>query len=527
MTSPTTSVRPMSTAPRWPHALAGLVAGLVLLAVAELLALWIGPVSSPWTSAGSAAVQLAPPGITEAAITLLGTADKPVLLAVIAAVLLLAFAGIGSVGKRRLGLARLLLLLLGAAGAAAVLTRADAGPLDALPTLLGTGLGIAVLGMLTKLAADLGAASPADRPAPAPARREFLQATLSIGALAALTGTAARALGARARRTAEALARWPLPDAVRPAAPPPPGAQVDVEGMPPFLTPADDFYRIDTALRIPQVNPEQWRLRITGLVERPLELSYEDLLAEDLVEAAVTLTCVSNAVGGDLAGNAVWRGVPLARLLERAGVRDAADMVLSRSVDGWTASTPLEAMTDGRDALVALGMNGAALPPVHGFPARLVVPGLYGYVSATKWVTELQLTTYAADTAYWTQRGWAERGPIKTASRIDVPRDGARVAPDGDGAIVLGGTAWAQHRGISAVEVRIDDGPWQRAALGASASADQWRQWSYRAGGLAPGAHEAAVRAITADGEVQTGEPAPSVPDGATGHHTVTLLVEG
>lgn len=316
-----------------------------------------------------------------------------------------------------------------------------------------------------------------------------------------------------------------LPAPRESAAPIPAGAQVDLTGMPPFVTPNDDFYRIDTALAVPNVDPGTWTLRIHGLVDEELELDFAALLEEPMTETHVTLTCVSNAVGGDLAGNATWLGVPVRTLLERAGVQDGADMVLSRSIDGFTASTPLEALTDSRDSLLAVGMNGQPLPAEHGYPVRMVVPGLYGYVSATKWLTELKVTRFADDTAYWTTRGWSERGPIKIASRIDVPRSFAELSPDAEGAVTLGGTAWAQQRGIAAVEVRIDNGDWREAGLGAEVSTDTWTQWSLRWEDAEPGDHSVSVRATDGEGEVQTEERADPAPNGASGWHTVQVTV--
>jgi hypothetical protein len=289
------------------------------------------------------------------------------------------------------------------------------------------------------------------------------------------------------------------------------------------VTPNGDFYRIDTALRVPQVDPASWTLRVTGLVDEPFELTLDELLALPLTEHHVTLTCVSNEVGGDLVGNARWLGYPVRDLLSRAGVRDEADMVLSTSADGWTASTPLDVLTDPeRACLLAVGMNGEPLPPEHGFPARLVVPGLYGYVSATKWVTELKVTTFADDVAYWSTRGWSERGPIKLASRVDTPRAGAPVPA---GVVTVAGVAWAQHTGVVGVEVRVDDGTWRTATLADTVGPDTWRQWSY-AWDATPGEHRLTVRATDADGRTQTADVAPPAPDGASGWHEVTVRVQ-
>jgi sulfite oxidase len=296
---------------------------------------------------------------------------------------------------------------------------------------------------------------------------------------------------------------------------------VGVAGVTPFVTPAPDFYRIDTALSVPRLDATRWRLRLHGLVDRELELSLPDLLGMPLVQRTITLTCVSNEVGGTLAGNAQWLGVPVRTLLERAGVRPSADMVLSSSSDGFTASTPLAALTDGRNALLAVGMNGAPLPYEHGFPARMVVPGLYGYVSATKWLVDLEVTRFDRRQAYWTERGWAPQAPIRTFSRIDVPRPFARVAA---GPVAVGGVAWAQQRGIRSVQVRVDGGDWEDARLGGVPGSDTWRQWAWTWEAV-PGLHRLEVRATDALGATQPETRRPPKPDGATGWHSVTVTV--
>ena len=276
----------------------------------------------------------------------------------------------------------------------------------------------------------------------------------------------------------------------------PPAASLDVPGITPYVVPNRDFYRIDTALVVPQMDTRGWRLRVHGLVDQEVEIDWDTLLSKPMQQALVTLTCVSNEVGGDLAGNAVWTGWPIRELLALAGPQPGADMVLSTSVDGFTAGTPLEALTDDRNALLAVAMNGEPLPVEHGFPVRMVVPGLYGYVSATKWVVDLKVTTFAADVAYWTPRGWSARGPIKTASRIDVPASGGQVKA---GRVAVAGVAWAQHRGIRAVEVRVDDGPWQQARLAAEPSVDAWRQWVLE-WDAPKGNHTLTVRAVDGTG---------------------------
>uniref|UniRef100_UPI00289A974D molybdopterin-dependent oxidoreductase n=1 Tax=Arthrobacter sp. TaxID=1667 RepID=UPI00289A974D len=310
-----------------------------------------------------------------------------------------------------------------------------------------------------------------------------------------------------------------LPAAVQPALPIPAGAELKIPGLDPLVTPNPDFYRIDTALRVPLVDPRNWRLRVSGMVEKEVEISYADLLAKPLQESWVTLACVSNEVGGSLIGNARWLGWPVRNLLAQAGVLDGADTVLSTSEDGWTATTPLEALTDARDALLAVGMNGEPLPPEHGFPVRMVVPGLYGYVSATKWLTELKVSRFADETAYWTSRGWSERGPIKLSSRIDTPTRNASVPA---GQLTVAGVAWAQHTGISGVQVKADDGGWQDATLAAGISADTWRQFSIQLE-LPAGEHTLTVRATDANGVQQDQAERPVVPDGATGLHSIRV----
>jgi DMSO/TMAO reductase YedYZ molybdopterin-dependent catalytic subunit len=310
-----------------------------------------------------------------------------------------------------------------------------------------------------------------------------------------------------------------LPRAAEPLPPVPAGAEVGLPGLAPWITPNADFYRIDTALVVPQVETDGWRLRIDGMVQHPVELSYQELLDRPLVEADVTLMCVSNEVGGGLIGNARWLGVPLAPLLEEAGPRSDADQVVGRSVDGFTTGFPLRAALDGRDALIAVGMNGEPLPLRHGFPARLVVAGLYGYVSATKWLRRIEVTRFDRYDPYWIQRGWARMGPVKVGARIDTPR--SQVAA---GTVGVGGVAWAQGRGVERVEVRVDDGRWHDARLGEAVGNDTWRQWRWD-WKAARGDHELAVRATTADGEVQTDEQQLPFPDGATGWHTVRMRV--
>ncbi|NND75724.1 MAG: molybdopterin-dependent oxidoreductase, partial [Ilumatobacter sp.] len=286
--------------------------------------------------------------------------------------------------------------------------------------------------------------------------------------------------------------------------------------------PNDSFYRIDTALVVPQVSKDSWKLSIAGLVDNPIELTFDELLARPQIERYITLSCVSNPVGGDLVGNALWQGVLLRDIFDEAGLQPGAEQVVSRSVDGWTCGTPIEAIMDGRDSILAVAMNGEPLPAQHGYPVRMVVPGLYGYVSATKWVTDIRLTRWEDFDAYWVPRGWSKRGPVKTMARIDTPRSGS----DHTGEVVIGGVAWAVHRGVSKVELRIDEGEWHECELAGVPTADTWVQWAYRLDGAAEGRHVVEVRAFNGDGEPQPEEPAPVAPNGAQGYHRIAVDVK-
>jgi DMSO/TMAO reductase YedYZ molybdopterin-dependent catalytic subunit len=345
-------------------------------------------------------------------------------------------------------------------------------------------------------------------------------------AAAVVVGIGARVMNASSAAVSAVRAAIKLPKPAVAAPPIPAGAELDVPGITPLITPNDDFYRIDIALQVPNIDPTDWELKITGLVDRPFSITYEELLALPLEEHVSTIACVSNEVGGDLIGNATWLGYPIRDLLAKAGPAADADMVLSSGPDGFTAGTPLETLTDPkRAAILAIGMNGEPLPTQHGFPARMIVPGLFGYVSATKWITTMEVTRFADAEGYWTPRGWSALGPVKTAARIDTPRTGAKVGSGTDSGIVpIAGVAWAQHTGIKGVEVQVDDGEWQEATLATPISNDTWVQWSlpWQA---EPGSHTARVRATDKSGETQTSQQAPPAPDGATGWHTITFTV--
>jgi DMSO/TMAO reductase YedYZ molybdopterin-dependent catalytic subunit len=364
---------------------------------------------------------------------------------------------------------------------------------------------------------DFGGSRPAGS---APDRRRFLIAGAGATVLAAVAGGAGDKLLARFS-VASSRAQVRLPAAAVRARAVPAGTELRIPGLTPFFTSNASFYRVDTDLVLPQVSPDNWTLRIDGMVDHPVEISFAELLKMPLTEADVTLVCVSNQVGGTYTGNARWLGAPLAGLLRRAGVQAGADQVLSTSTDGMTISTPVATIMDGRQALLAVGMNGQPLPIEHGFPARMIVPGLYGYVSATKWVSKLTLTTFAKQKAYWTQRGYSAQAPIKTESRIDVPRPLSQVAA---GRVAVAGVAWAPATGISAVEVSVDNGPWQRATLAAVDGIDTWRQWMW-AWDAKPGLHNLQVRATDSAGVTQTSKRAYPVPNGSSGWDSTVVTV--
>ncbi|MFJ6028226.1 molybdopterin-dependent oxidoreductase [Pseudarthrobacter sp. NPDC092424] len=509
-------------------ALAGVVSAAVVLSVAELVGAFFTARAAPLIALGSTFIDFTPSWLKDFAIATFGTNDKVALFAGMGLTIGVLACVLGVVAYRKWTLGVLGVLFMGAVIVASVVTRAGVEPVDASPSVVGTLAGLAVLRWLTvrlwQLAPwpEVPANVAADAAAGRPSRRGFFAAAgvAAFAAGAAATGgrmlSSARSNIAKAR---EAL-RLPAPAKAAPAVPA--AVQSPAPGMPPWLTPNDDFYRIDTALSVPQINLADWKLRVHGMVEEEVTLTFQDLLDADLIESHVTLTCVSNPVGGNLAGNAKWLGMPLRDVLKLARPQDGADMVLSTSIDGFSASTPLPVLQDGRDAMLAIGMNGEPLPLEHGYPVRMVVPGLYGFVSATKWVVDLEVTRFADNKAYWTQRGWSERGPIKTMARVDVPRSFAKVPA---GKVAVGGTAWAQTRGITKVELQIDDGGWVEAALSAEASVDTWRQWSYE-WDAAPGAHYIKVRATDGSGEVQTEQRADPVPDGASGWQSVMVTVE-
>jgi len=501
-------------------ALAGVVAGAAGLGVAELLAGLIPGAASPIIAVGDLVISLQPPGAKQFVVDLVGEADKLVLNVVIAAVAMTTAGGLGVLARNRRELARL-----GFVGFSLLVFGASLrDPLsEPIPTLFVGIVALAVVlgtcSWLLRLAAR--AARPPLAEMPDWERRRFLGTSLAVFGLAATSGVAGRILLDRGRLAATPQS-GAIPSPAATAAPPPPGAELAIDGLAPIVTPNQEFYRIDTALLVPRPDIRTWRLRVTGLVDRPFELTYDELVAMTLHEQYVTIACVSNEVGGGLVGNALWRGVRLKELLERAGVQSDATQIVGRAVDGFTVGFPtVWALADERESLVAVAMNGEPLPAQHGYPARLIVPGLYGYVSATKWLAEIELTRLEDFDAYWVPLGWSKEAPILTQSRIDVPRDRARVAA---GSVAVAGVAWAPDRGISAVEVQIDEDDWQPAELSAPISEATWVQFVHR-WDATPGEHFVRVRATDGTGEVQTDQRTPPPPDGARGHHTIRVDV--
>ncbi|GIJ37854.1 hypothetical protein Vwe01_11790 [Micromonospora andamanensis] len=571
--------RVSSTTPRF-AVLAGVAAAAAAIGTAELVAALTGPRSSPLVAVGGLVVDTAPEPVKRFGIEVFGSYDKIALL-VGTALLLGGFAALlGMLAVRRLTVGLAGIVVFGGIGAAAALTRAGADAADVLPSLVGAAVGGLALwafvagpleldpwpwspptpagpppvtgpavaapdpdsvatsegtgGTASRSTASAesprvpGSPVPGNPPVPGgpgrrvdpDSRRRFLTGVGTVLGVAAVGGVAGRWLAGR-QGVSAAREAITLPAPVSAAPPVPAGADLAQPGLASYVTSNRSFYRIDTALVVPQVDPATWQLRVHGRVRNPVTLSYADLLARPMVERYVTLACVSNEVGGDLIGNARWLGVPIRELLDEVGPLDGADQVVGRSVDGWTCGTPTAVLRDGRDALLAVGMNGEPLPVQHGFPVRMVVPGLYGYVSACKWITELELTSFADFDAYWVPRGWSAQGPVKTQSRIDTPRPRNRPAA---GPVTVAGVAWAQHRGIDRVEVRVDEGPWQEAQLAPTISVDTWVQWSWQ-WPATPGEHTLQVRATDSTGETQTGETRGVAPDGATGWHSVTLTV--
>jgi DMSO/TMAO reductase YedYZ molybdopterin-dependent catalytic subunit len=550
-------------------AIAGLLAAATALGVGQLVAGLTGANGSPVVAVGQLQIDFTPPWLKNFAIREFGSDDKLVLVSGIVVVLAIFSAVIGALATRRLAYGMGGLAVFAAIGLTAAATRPTATAGDLLPTVgatvaaaivlrllinlvepavagagvtweAGPGAGGADLPVVPDLPAGRGVpggsggvirpsaargsdwvTSPSRAPGPVnPARRRFLAASVATAGVAGVAGLAGRLLAERTSvATARSALRLPKPSVTTMALPP--GVDLHIPGLASFITSNDSFYRVDTAIVLPQVSPSSWQLRIHGMVEREITLTFHDLLRRPLIEDYITLCCVSNPVGGPYIGNALWLGASLASLLREAGIKAGAEQLFCTSVDGFTSGTPVTTVMDGRDALLAVAMNGQPLPVAHGFPARMVVPGLYGYVSATKWVTDINVTTFSGNYAYWVPRGWSQQAPIKTECRIDVPNGVSQISA---GRTAVAGVAWAQHKGISAVEVRVDGGRWSEARLAAVPGIDTWRQWVWEWDATG-GNHVIEARATDKTGYTQTAVQAQPEPNGASGYPAVTVTV--
>lgn len=500
-------------------ALAGAAAGAAAIGVNELLAGLLSGAPSFVAEIGGLVIDLQPPGAKQFVVDLFGTADKAVFSLLIIVVAIAGAALLGVIARTRFEMAAVGFVVAGLAAAAiAILLDPLVSPLLALLSAVASvGAAIIVLRWLLGLAVPAPAPGGATAEMPDWSRRRFLGTSLGVVAGAAMIGVVGRFIGQPSGPPSVAI---PIPEPVSPVPPLPTGADLGISGLSPIVTPNGDFYRIDTALLTPQLDVASWRLTVAGLVDRPLQFTYDQLLALPMHEQYVTIACVSNEVGGNLVGNARWTGARLRDVLDQAGVQAGASQVVGRAYDGWTCGFPTEwVMTDEREALIVVGMNGETLPPEHGFPARLIVPGLFGYVSATKWLTQIELTTWEAFDGYWVPLGWSKEGPILTQSRIDLPRSGSTI-PAGEATIA--GVAWAPDRGVRQVEVQLDDGAWQTAELSTEISNATWVQWRVRAS-IATGSHTLRVRATDGTGALQEERVTPPPPDGARGYHTITV----
>ncbi|MGL5810368.1 MAG: molybdopterin-dependent oxidoreductase [Nocardioides sp.] len=518
---------------------AGVLAGVAGLAVSHAVAAALSIREAPIVAATEGIIRVTPASLVENAISVFGTWDKTVLVGLVGAALVGFFVAAGLLARRSAAYPLAIFAALALIALASVLTaRATVPATAALPIVAGFVTWVLALSLLTTPlrppSADpsqMQAETSQTQADTSRKRRErFLTASVAgpdrasrrsflyrLGAVAGATVAATglgRWLGRDSGKVQQARAMLKLPITTPDL---PEGARVDVDGIAPWRTPNDDFYLIHTAIAVPTITPTDYVLRIHGLVDQELTVTYRDLTAREFTEDWITLNCVSNVVGGDLVGNAWWSGVKISELLAEAGIQEGADAVLQTSADGWNCGTPLAALTDDRNAMLALGMNGEPLPVEHGFPVRMIVPGLYGYVSATKWLTDIEVTRFADIEAYWTSRGWAEEGPVKIASRIDVPENGGEV-PAGE--VRFGGSAWMQHTGIKTVEVSVDGAAWVVAELGAVPSTDTWVQWAATID-VPKGDHRVAVRATDVNGEVQTSVERDVIPDGATGWHSI------
>jgi len=514
--------------PRWWGVVTGLVAAGTGLAVGELVAGFSSELASPVVKVGDRVIDWVPKWMKEFAIENFGTSDKVVLIWTIVIVIAIAAAlvGIATVRRRReIGIVGA--AVFGILGALAGGFGRNTTMVGAIPALFAAATACALLMAGHRLAhprpvvsrEPVRSKAPAEPMTPPLDRRKFLIASGGLAVVAIGIASFGRDLQAGFNSSLErAGVRLPVPKDPLPAPPADPAALAGNEGLSPLIVPIKNFYRIDTALSFPNISLSSWKLKIGGMVDRELTLTYDDLLSRDLIERDITMSCVSNGIGGDLVGNARWVGCRLDDLLDEAGIQRGADQIMGVSDDDFTAGFPVDTL-DGRDAMVVFGMNNEVLPVKNGFPARIVVPGLYGYVSAVKWLKEIRLTTFASEEGYWVPRGWSALGPVKTQSRIDLP--GTKISV---GATVIGGVAWAPTRGIDKVEVQVDDGEWTQAMLGPVLSEDTWVQW-WTKWDATEGRHQIRVRATDGTGETQTEEQTRVDPDGATGWHTIRVTV--
>jgi len=503
------------------------MAAATALAIGELVAGASSRLTSPVISVGNQVVDAVPRQVKDFAIETFGTNDKIALLVGIYSIAAILGLIVGIVASRRFAGGAGGIVAFGAVGIWSSGSEVDAAWWAGAPSIIGAIIGVAALGLM--LSTIEGAARPEAIARVAPTfggetnplgRRRFLTMSGAVLLFSAAGAGTGRWLQERFSAAASRMSVV-LPKAKEAAPDLAGGVELDVVGISPFITPNADFYRIDTNLTVPQLAAETWSLTIKGMVDEQLELTYDEILAMDMIEERITMTCVSNEVGGGLVGTALWLGVPLKGLLDQAGIQSGADQVVGRAFDGFTTGFPVETL-DGRPAMLAVGMNGEPLPLAHGFPARIIVPGLYGFVSATKWLTEIELTTFADFDQYWVKRDWSAEGPIKTMSRIDTPRGLQKIAA---GPAKIGGVAWAQTRGIEKVEIKLDDGEWTEATLAEEDSTITWRQWVHEFD-AAPGRHQVACRATDTTGKVQAEERARPFPNGASGWHSVAYLVE-
>jgi DMSO/TMAO reductase YedYZ molybdopterin-dependent catalytic subunit len=492
-----------------------LLAAGAALAAGEITAALVRPAASPIIAVGNRFIEFTPVAVKEWAISVFGPNDKSALLTGIYLSLVLFAVLVGLLASRSPALGIAGIAVLGAIGIYCAATAQGHRPADVIPSIVAGVVGAATLaGLLAAIRPRGDTVDPSGID-----RRRLLQAG-GLAAAFAVVGTFLGRGWQHERNLARARSALTLPAAASPAPPLPAGTDLG-KGAVPFVTPNAKFYRVDTALAVPEVDPNTWTLRVHGRVDREITLRYSELVARPLIERWITLCCVSNEIGGDLISNARFLGARLADVLREAGIHPDADQLVATSADGMTIGTPTAAVLDGRDAMLAIGMNGEPLPLNHGFPVRMVVPGLYGYVSACKWIVDIEATTFADTDAYWVARGYAQHPPIQLSSRIDTPKSTAAL-PVGQ-SIAIAGIAWDQHVGVSAVQVQIDGGAWQDARLARVPSIDTWRQWVFPWTVPSPGTHRIAVRAVAANGTKQDETLRDSFPSGATGLHQITV----